>query len=318
MTLFQKLKAKTSLGFLVFRAVDILLDGAQNDQPMLKDDKGEIQITKDICYTEQKKWKNYCALDLYRKPVDGKQPVLFYIHGGGFDAGGKKYRRGMATWLAKTGICVVNIEYGLSPLFNFKESLCMLTDAMNWVVAHAEEYGFDLNRVMVGGDSSGGYMALGCINLTTNETYRKAIGAPKSDLRFAGSYLNCGIYDLYHMLHTPVIGLVSGVLSHDTMGAWKRQFDQHPDHELCSPVNYVTADFPKEAFFSYAKLDLICNGQTQILLKKLDELGVPYEEYHSTQLLQNHCFMFNWKTTGQCAENNTKVFAFVEEFVKNS
>ena len=318
MTKLDELKAKTSLGFIVFRAVDILLDGAQNEQPMLKDDKGEINITRDICYTDNKEWQKYCALDIYRKDCDSKQPVLFYIHGGGFDAGGKKYRRGMSTWLAKTGICVVNVEYGLSPLFNFKESLCMLTDAMNWVADHADEYNFNLDRVMVGGDSSGGYMALGCVNLIGNEAYRLAIGAPEVKLNFAASYMNCGIFDLNHMLHTPVIGLVAGVLSKDTMGAWKREFDNHPDKELCSPVNYVTTNFPKEAFFSYAKLDLICNGQTQLLLKKLDALGVPYEEYHSTQLLQNHCFMFNWQEKGQCAENNNKVYAFVEEFVKNS
>ena len=316
--MFKELKAKVSPGFLVFRAVDIVLDGAQNEQPMLYDNNGEIEVIRDICYTDRKEWKKYCAIDIYRKACDGPQPVLFYIHGGGFDAGGKKYRRGMATWMAKTGICVVNVEYGLSPLFSFKESLQMLAEGMNWVADNAEKYGFNLDRVMVGGDSSGGYMALGCVNLTNNEEYRKAIGAEPVRLKFAGSYMNCGIFDLHKMLHTPVIGLVAGILSKDTMGAWKGQFDEHPDHELCSPINYVTADFPKEAFFSYAKYDALCFGQTQNLLKKLDECGCAYDEYHSTNPLQNHCFMFNWAQKGQCAENNAKVYQFIDSFVKKS
>lgn len=314
----KELKAKTSLGFLVFRAVDILLDGAQNEQPMLQDPAGTVQVQKDIPYTANPEWSKYCAFDIFRIPSEQKQPVLFNIHGGGFDAGGKKYRRGMSTWLAKTGICVINVEYGLSPYFNFKESLQQLAAGMNWVVDHAEEYNFNLDRVMVGGDSSGGYMGLGCINLTNNAEYRKVIGVDEVKLQFAGSYLNCGIYDLHKMLHTPVIGLVAGVLSKDTMGAWKRQFDTHPDAYHCSPINYVTKDFPKEAFFTYAKYDALCFGQTQNLLKKLDAYGCPYEEYHSTNPLMNHCFMFNWMETGQCAENNQKVYTFVENFVKKS
>lgn len=314
----KELKAKMSLGFLVFRAVDILLDKAQNVKPMLEDPTGEIEITRDISYTTNPEWQKYCAFDIFRKKTEEKQPVLFYIHGGGFDAGGKKYRRGMCTWLAKTGICVINVEYGLSPYFNFKESLQQLTAGMNWVADHAEEYGFNLDRVMVGGDSSGAYMGLACINLTNNAEYRQVIGVEEVKLHFAGSYLNCGIYDLYKMLHTPVIGLVAGVLSKDAMGAWKRQFDTHPDAYHSSPIHYVTGDFPKEAFFTYAKYDALCFGQTQNLLKKLDEFGCKYEEYHSTNPLMNHCFMFNWQTKGQCAENNDKVYAFVENFVKNS
>ena len=315
--MLKRMKSKLAPGFIVFRAVDIILDGAQNKHEMLYDTKKEINVKKDIVYTKNKKWKRDCKLDIYRKKTDKPQPVLFYIHGGGFDAGGKKHRRGMATWLAKTGICVVNIDYGLSPLYNFRESLAQLADAANWVSENAEKYNFNLDRVMVGGDSSGGYMALYMMALTTDASLRKVLGIGDIDLKFAGAYLNCGMFDLRKMLHTFPVGHVAGVLTYDTMGAWRHQFDSDPAAILCCPTNFINKDFPRENFFSYAQKDLLCGGQTQAVMKIYDELGIPYDEYHSTELLQNHCFMFNWND-GQCQENNDRVYAFVEKFVKNS
>ena len=89
-----------------------------------------------------------------------------------------------------------------------------------------------------------------------------------------------------------------------------------PDKELISPINYVNKDFPRTLFLSYSKWDALCYGQTQNLMKLLDGFGIPYEEYHSTNPLQNHCFMFNW-AEGQCMENNTRVWNFIKKFVES-
>ena len=303
-------------GYLIFRAVDLLLDSAQNEQEMLYDKAGEVHVTKDIPYTGNKAWKKYTGLDIYRKDCDGKQPVLFYTHGGGFDAGRKYHRRGMATWMAKTGICVVNVDFGLSPRFTFKETLHMIVEAANWVYDHADEYNFDLDKIVVGGDSSGGWCALYLLDLATNPTLHEELGIPELKFKPAAAYLNCGMYDLRKMLHTFPVAPVSGVLTYDTMGYGKRTFEQSPDKELISPINFVNGDFPRTLFLSYAKWDALCYGQTQNLMKLLDKYGVPYEEYHSTNPLQNHCFMFNWKGK-QCDENNAKVFDFIERFVNS-
>ena len=312
----KKLYDHIAPGYLVFRAVDILLDKAQNEHEMLYDTKGEIQVTKDIQYETNPDWQKYCGIDIYRKACEGKQPVMFYTHGGGFDAGGKKYRRGLATWMAKTGICVVNVEFGLSPRFTFIETLHMITDAFNWVVDHADEYNFDVDKIMVGGDSSGGWCALYELDLSSDESLHAELGIPAMKAKPAAAYLNCGMFDLRKMLHTFPVAPVSGVLTYDTMGAGKRTFEQSPYKELISPINYVNANFPKTIFATYSKWDALCYGQTQNLLKKLDALGVPYEEYHSTNPINNHCFMFNWNG-GQCAENNEKVFDFIQRFVNS-
>ena len=313
---FQKVYNHIAPGYLIFRAVDLVLDKAQNEKEMLYDKEGEIEVTKDILYTANPAWQKHCGIDIYRKKCDGPQPVMFYTHGGGFDAGRKYHRRGMATWMAKTGICVVNVDFGLSPIFTFKETLHMITEAANWVVDHADEYNFDLSKVMVGGDSSGGWCALYMLDLSTDETLHEQLGIPALRLKPHAAYLNCGMYDLRKMLHTFPVAPVSGVLTYDTMGYGKRTFEQSPDKELISPINFVNANFPRTLFLSYSRWDALCYGQTQNLLKKLDALGVPYEEFHSTNPLQNHCFMFNWNG-GDCAENNKRVWNYIKKYVES-
>lgn len=189
-------------GYLIFRAVDLVLDKAQNEHEMLYDTENEISVTKDIQYTQNPAWQKYCGIDIYRKECDGKQPVMFYTHGGGFDAGRKYHRRGMSTWMAKTGICVVNVDFGLSPRFTFKETLQMIVEAANWVVDHADEYNFDLSKVMVGGDSSGGWCALYLLDLATNANLHEELGIPALRMKPSAAYLNCGMFDLRKMLHT--------------------------------------------------------------------------------------------------------------------
>ena len=78
----------------------------------------------------------------------------------------------------------------------------------------------------------------------------------------------------------------------------------------------MNANFPRTLFLSYSRWDALCYGQTQNLLKKLDALGVPYEEFHSTNPLQNHCFMFNWNG-GDCAENNKRVWNYIKKYVES-
>lgn len=302
--------------YLIFRAVDLALDKAQNEKEMLYDTKGEIQVVKDIQYEEKPEWQSSCGIDIYRKASEHPQPVLFYTHGGGFTAGRKYHRRGMATWMAKTGICVVNVDFGLSPRYNFKETLHMIVDAYNWMVDHADEYNFDLSKIMVGGDSSGGWCALYLLDLATDASLHEKLGIPAMKAKPSAAYLNCGMYDLRKVLHTPPVGPVAGVLTYDVMGAGRRTFEKSPYADLCSPINYVNRDFPRTLFLSYSKWDALCYGQTQNLMKLLDKYGVPYEEYHSTNPLQNHCFMFNW-VEGQCMENNLKVYDFIERFVRS-
>lgn len=137
----------------------------------------------------------YNLLDVYR-PVDqgGKLPVIILIHGGNWCYGTKETYQYYGMGLAQHGFAVVNASYRLAPDVSFPGELDDINKYIHWVVAHAEEYHFDLNNVFLVGDSAGGQMAYQYLTVYANPSYRKYFGYEKPQLTFRAGILNCAPY----------------------------------------------------------------------------------------------------------------------------
>jgi acetyl esterase/lipase len=90
----------------------------------------------------------------------GKLPVLLHMHGGGYimfraDAAGPSNVR----TAAEVGCLVISVEYRLAPETVAPGSLEDCYAALRWLWSHADPLGVDLERVAVGGESSGGGLA---------------------------------------------------------------------------------------------------------------------------------------------------------------
>lgn len=97
----------------VFLVIDKLFDPQQNPRKKTNQLTEGLVVEKDIVYDER---YPDVKLDTYVKPrEDGKPyPVIMEIHGGGFSAGDKKYRRCLCAYFAQnTGAFVVDVNYGL-------------------------------------------------------------------------------------------------------------------------------------------------------------------------------------------------------------
>ena len=177
----------------LFVAIDKLFDGAQNNKRMLRFKDVKFDIETDIAYGTDDAEK----LDTYvvKKDSDEKYPVFFYIHGGGFVAGDKHYRRGLARWAANKGFFVVNVNYGLGPKDLFPKGIQHLVHALNWVGENAEKYKLDLDNMCVSGDSAGGYYSAMLACVSTNKALQERFGV-ETNLRFRTAMLDCGIYDV--------------------------------------------------------------------------------------------------------------------------
>ena len=237
--------------------------------------------------------------------------MFFYIHGGGFVAGDKYYRRALSRWAADMGFFVVNVNYGLCPEYKCPVPHRQLVAALNWVGANADKYGLDLDRMMVAGDSAGGYYAAMLACITTNKCLQEKLGV-STDLRFGGAVLNCGIYDVATALKNKYPFDLGGKLLRDFAGIGKNEIDGYEWKELCSVLDHVNAQFPA-SFLTHAQKDIFCGGQADALMKILSEKGVHYEEFHSTGLLDNHCFSLNWKSKA-ARKNNDLTADFMKRF----
>ena len=293
----------------VFEAIDVALNRSQND---LFHPEGEerVIVDRDIVYREEE--KEICRLDCYRLPErEELYPVLFYIHGGGFMAGGKEYRRTLCTWYATLGYFVVNVDYGLCPDYTFPEPLRHLASALDWVVENAERYGLDGKRMVVGGDSAGAYYGAMLAVIGSHPKLQKKYEIkPKG--KFAAAVLNCGLYDVEAALGRRMLLDLNEKVFEAYTGVKFAEADGFAYRDCFSPLAYIDRHFPP-SMIVYAKKDIFCGGQAERLCEKLQAANVYFESYASASLIANHCFSLSWK--GKEAEQaNEKIRSFLERF----
>jgi acetyl esterase len=95
-----------------------------------------------------------------RESLSGNQPVLLYIHGGGFVAGSVEQYHIMVSKLAKvTGRMIVSVDYRLAPEFPFPAALNDCFAVYMWLREFGDEIGADRRSIAVIGDSAGGNLA---------------------------------------------------------------------------------------------------------------------------------------------------------------
>ena len=299
-----------SLQSFLFVAIDKLYNPFQNERKMTKFKDVDFEIKTDIVYDTSA--PEACKLDTYRvKGLKGKLPVLFYIHGGGFVAGDKHYRRALARWAANLGYFVVNVNYGLCPEYQCPVPHRQLVAALNWVGTNAEKLGLDLDRMIVSGDSAGGYYGAMLAAITLNPDLQAKMGVSTS-LKFGGAVLNCGIYDVATALKNKYPFDLGGKLLKDFAGIGKDEIEGYEWKDLCSVLPFVNEQFPV-SFITHAQKDIFCGGQADGLMKLLKEKGVHCEEFHSTSLIDNHCFSLNWKSKA-ARKNNDLTADFMKRF----
>lgn len=103
-------------------------------------------------------------LHVFRPPGAGPDslPALMFFFGGGWTRGTPHHSAGWARMAAQWGLVGIAPDYrtkerfGTSPL----EAVADARAALRWVQDHAAELGVDPARIVVGGNSAGGHLAL--------------------------------------------------------------------------------------------------------------------------------------------------------------
>ena len=303
----QELKRRTravKASKRLFRSIDILLDFAQNACPYVNSkNKDTILCDKDVIYDES--LPDICKLDVYKVQSDKPQPAVMIIHGGGFSAGGKTYRRGHAQFMALNGFTVFCVDYGLAPTYPFPDPVSHLVNAANYIYDHAADYNIDTDRIMVAGDSAGAYYSAMLCAINCGDAYKKRFGY---ELKFKifGALLVCGLYDLATVLNTKyLLDLDDGVFLGFT-GFSRRDLDSYEHKDFCMPFNYINEKFPP-TFVVHSDTDIFCKDQGKILIQKLEELGVYCESFMARHKTSNHCFSLHWRGEDAAVANELMI-----------
>ncbi len=98
--------------------------------------------------------KERCKLDIYYPTTAKGFATLVWFHGGGLVEGSKSIPQG----LKDKGLCVVAVNYRLSPRAKSPAYVEDAAAAVAWVFNSIENYGGSKTRIFVSGHSAGGYL----------------------------------------------------------------------------------------------------------------------------------------------------------------
>jgi arylformamidase len=139
-----------------------------------------MRVERDIPYADPAAERQ--VLDIYVPDEAGeeKRPVVFWIHGGGWQQGDKSDVALKPRFFVDRGFVFVSTNYRLYPHVEMGELIRDVAKALGWVHQHIAEYGGDPRRILVGGHSAGAQLAA---LISTDDRYLKAEGVPFSALR---------------------------------------------------------------------------------------------------------------------------------------
>jgi acetyl esterase/lipase len=113
------------------------------------------------------------VLDVYAPPGAKNLPVVFWIHGGGWQTGDKSDVQLKPKVFTEKGFVFVSANYRLLPAVDMGTIVRDVAKAVRWTHDHAAEYGGDPNRLLVMGHSAGAQLAA---LICTDDRYLKAEG----------------------------------------------------------------------------------------------------------------------------------------------
>ena len=139
------------------------------------------------------------TLDVFRA-ARADAPVFVFIHGGYWRALDKRDHSFVAPALVDAGAMVVVPNYALCPAVTIEQITLQMTQALAWVWRHAQEFGGDPRRIVVGGHSAGGHltaMMLAC--------QWQQVGADLPARVVQGGLAISGVFEMEPIRHTPFL-----------------------------------------------------------------------------------------------------------------
>lgn len=216
----------------------------------------------DEVYTTVNDWKG--REDIYYNPTATKPtPVVFNIHGGGWNHGTKESQTGYGSFFSN-GYAVANIEYRLTGVASAPAAIEDVRSAILYVVKNAKALNIDPNKIVIMGASAGGHLAL-------------LAGLLQNDHRFDANYKDINGFTIAAIIdkYGPTDLTVPGVEKNKSAAAFLGSYLGNKDlMASVSPIYYVKKTSPP-IFIVHGDADpLVPYQQSVDLHKKLEEVGV--------------------------------------------
>ncbi len=244
-------------------------------------------------------------LDVFYPTGTGKPlGTIVWTHGGAWVSGSKDNDTPYFEILASHGYTVIGLNYGYGPEHTYPYAVYQINDALKYIVANADAYHVDPQKIIMAGDSAGAQLTAQIATAITNPAYADSISPASANQggqgfvpaiapqQLRGVILNCGIYDMAAMIASPeqsnevsasagesaVPAWVTKLLTWgDTTSLWAYTGDKNLATSVAltqmSSINFVNKDFPA-TYISGGNADPLTDAQSKPMAAKLTSLGV--------------------------------------------
>lgn len=254
------------------------------------------RVERDVAYAGTDNARQ--TLDLYA-PAEGKgHPIVFWIHGGGWQHGDKAEVDAKPQAFVDRGFVLVSINYRLVPDVTIDVMAADVAKAFRWVHDNAAKIGGNPEAIIVTGHSAGAQLAA---LVSIDERYLKAEGLSLANIKGCVP-VDGDTYDVPMQIAT---------VEQRRADIYRRKFGDEESQKNLSPVTHVgkgkhippvlilhVADHPET------------KAQSERLVKALNEAGVPAKAFacESTEHVKLNADL------GKPDDKPTKVmFEFIEE-----
>ena len=232
---------------------------------------GEATVTRDIPYVANAAPRQNFDLILPKDKDAQPFPLVVWIHGGAWMSGSKDWDN--VKYLVRRGYAIASVDYRFSPEARFPAQIQDCNAALNFILAHATNYGISPHHFIVAGGSAGGHLAL-LLGMARQE---KDFGAdpavkPAAILDFFGptdfSKMKADLTEIHSQKGLDLLQDAGTKL----LGP---QSAQTPEQiKIVSPITYVNADNPPVLILQGGQDDLVPAVQSRRLHEALAQAGV--------------------------------------------
>jgi acetyl esterase/lipase len=224
-------------------------------------------------------------MDLLIPEAARKRTVVVYVPGGGFVVAAKEGALNLRTYVAEAGFAVASVQYRTTrDGANYRDGVEDIKAAIRYLRANADKYGIDAARVVVWGESAGGYLAA-MVGLTNQN------GAFEAGTNLNQSSIVQGIIDDFgasdiskiaadfdaaaqHTMYTN-----EGLVQYIGKASGANTLDSGIATTAANPLTYIQAGAPPFLIFHGNQDRMVSPSQTLILHDALVAAGTRSTRY---------------------------------------
>lgn len=250
-----------------------------------------------------------------------KKPLLIYIHGGSWVSGITEMRNSYITNWAEKGFFTAAISYSYAPQKIFPVQLQETFTAIDFIIDHAEEYGIDTDRIVLAGESAGGYFISYVASVISDSSSLDELGIEfrhKNDIKIKALVSISGCYDLQRLSDKTKPQADFPDLKTMITSYLGKEYDEavkllnSSEGYLYSPK--VNAGYPP-SFLIWADKDKL-RYESFDFAEELNQFNVPYELYKADGIIGMHAWpiVMLFRKSRICFE---KTYDFVMKHLDN-